>query len=70
MKHLIEHGFIAGKIVTYQKFRNYFNPEQQKAFDSFLLLINDDDIFFKMCLSYQNNNKNNDLIEIKEIDII
>ena len=69
-KYLIKYGALPGVIVTYQKYHDFFSEEQQKAFDSFLLLTSDNDQFFQMCLAYQNDQKNNDKIEIKDMEII
>ena len=45
------------------------STEQQKVFDIFMTITSDDD-FFKMCLAYQNDQKNNIKIDIKDMDIL
>lgn len=67
---LIEHGAVASEIKIYHIYRELFNPEQQKAFDAFASITNNDDDFFAMCLSYQEGVKNNIEIEIKEMEIL
>ena len=69
IKYLIDHGAI-GRRKTYQKFREYFSVEQQKAFDAFISITNNDDEFYQICLAYQNDIKNHVKIEIKEMDIL
>ena len=67
--NLIDHGAIASERETYQKCRHLFTKEQQKVFDIFMTITSDDD-FFKMCLAYQNDQKNNIKIDIKDMDIL
>ena len=69
-KYLIKNGAIPSTILIYKHYRDLFTKEQQDAFDSFLLLTNDDDQFFDMCLTYQNDQKNHVKIEIKDMDIL
>ena len=66
----IKNGMIPSEIETYHKFREYFSVEQQKAFDMFLTLTNNDNDFFHMCLVYQEGLKNNVKMDIKEMDIL
>jgi hypothetical protein len=70
VKLLIAHGATAGKIETYQEFREYFTVEQQEAFDMFLTLTSDDNIFFQMCVAFQEGIKNNVSVKIKDMDIV
>ena len=70
IKRLIKYGFISGKIENYKKYRELFIKEQQKAFDTFASITNNDDDFFQMCLAYQEGIKNNLSIEIQEIGIL
>lgn len=65
---LIKHGAVPGTIAIYKHRREKFSPEQQKAFDMFIMLTTDDTEFFHMCLAYQEGVKND--IKIKEIDIV
>ena len=69
-RELIKHGAIAGKSHTYKKYRNLFMHEQQEAFDMFITITSDDNDFYHMSLAYMNNQKNNDKIEIKEMEIL
>ena len=69
-KLLIAHGAIAGRIEGYQLFRELFTPEQQKAFDAFSSITNNDEDFFRMCLAYQESIKNHVKINIKDMDIL
>lgn len=69
IKSIIHNGGI-GRIATYNTYREYFTHEQQNAFDSFLLLTDDNEMFFQMCLAYQNDQKNKIEIEIKDMDIL
>jgi ankyrin repeat protein len=69
-KLLIKYGAISGKIETYKKYRYLFTQEQQKAFDIYVSITSHDNDFFNMCLSYQNDQKNNVKIEIKDMDIV
>ena len=64
---LVKRGALFRRIIYYLDHKNIFTQEQQNAFDSFLLLTNNDEDFFQMCLAYQNNKK---YIEIKDMDII
>ncbi len=66
----IKHGMLPSEIDAYQYHRKYFTKEQQRAFDAFLLLTNDNNQFFQMCLAYQEDIKNNVKMEIKEMDIL
>jgi hypothetical protein len=66
----IENGAIAGGIESYKKLRDLFSQEQQKAFDTFMSITNNDNDFFQMCLAYQNDKENNVKIEIKDMEII
>lgn len=68
--YLIEHGGIAGKIDSYIENKHFFSDEQQKAFDMFITITNNDDDFFQMCLAYQEGHKNNINIGITDIDLI
>jgi hypothetical protein len=43
---------------------------QQEAFDMFITMTSDDNDFFQMCLAYMNKQKNNDKIEIKDIEFL
>lgn len=75
VEFVIKNGGIASDINTYQHYRHLFTKKQQEHFDVFALLTNtnDDQInyeFFKMCLAYQNDHKNHDRIEIKDINLI
>ena len=69
-KFVIENGGIASDTDTYMHYREFFTPKQQNAFDSFLLLTNNDNDFFQMCLSYQESIKNNVKIDIKDMEIL
>lgn len=66
----IKNGALASDIDTYQTFREYFSVDQQKAFDAFASITSYDEDFFQMCLAYQNDQKNNIKIEIKDMDIL
>jgi ankyrin repeat protein len=65
----IQNGAVASTIAIYQKCRNFFTPEQQEAFDLFMTITNNDEDFFNMCLSYQNDKKNQVKMKIKDMDI-
>ncbi len=69
-KFFIDHGAVASEIDIYHVYRELFTHEQQKSFDSFLLLTNDDDQFFQMCLAYQEGIKNNVEIDVRDMDIL
>jgi hypothetical protein len=69
IKLLINHNAI-GNIKTYKVCREYFNKEQQEIFDMFLSIVTNDEDFFVMCLSYQDDKKNNVKIDIKDMEIL
>ena len=69
-KLLITHGAISGKIETYKKYQHCFTQKQQEVFDAFASIANNDDDFFHMCLTYQNDQKNKIEIEIKDMEIL
>ena len=70
IEFLIKNGAIASDINRYHHLKAFFSIEQQKAFDTFASITSNDDDFFNMCLSYQNDQKNNVKIEIKDMDIL
>lgn len=67
---LISHGALASERDVYEKYRHFYPLEQQKAFDAFSSITNNDKDFFQMCLAYQENIKNNVKIEINDLDIL
>lgn len=66
----ISAGAIPSEIITYHQLRHLFSEEQREAFDMFITITSDDNDFFQMCLAYMNKQKNNDKIEIKDIEIL
>lgn len=66
----IKNGAVPSTILIYKHCRDLFTQKQKNAFDSFLLLTNDDHQFFQMCLTYQNDQKNKVKIEIKDMEIL
>ena len=66
---LIKHGAVPGTIAIYKHRREKFSPEQQKAFDMFIMLTTDDTEFFHMCLAYQESIKNHVKMDIKNMEI-
>jgi ankyrin repeat protein len=68
---LINANGLGREIKTYKKFRNLFTKDQQEAFDTFASIANNDDnFFFQMCLTYQNDQQNHIKIEIKDMEIL
>lgn len=68
IKMLIQHGAVPSIQRTYKINRQLFTEEQQKAFDAFSTITNNDEDFFQMCLAYQEGLKNK--IDIKNMDIL
>jgi ankyrin repeat protein len=66
----INHGAIAGKIKTYDFYRDLFTKAQQDAFDMFKSICADDNDFYQMCLAYNEGMKNNVAMDIKEMNIL
>lgn len=66
---LISRGAVPGQIKTYLGFQYCFSEKQQKVFDVFISITNNDYEFSQMCLAYQNGLKNNIKMEIKDIAI-
>lgn len=66
---LIKKGICPSTINDYLSYKSFFKKEEQDAFDAFLLLTDDDNDFFQMCLAYQNDQKNKVDIYIKDMDI-
>ncbi len=67
---LIENGAVPSKVIKYKKIRHLFSEEQQKAFDAFVSITNNDNDFFHMCLAYENDQKNNVNMNIKDMDLL
>ncbi len=70
INELINNGGLFSKITNYKKYKNFFSKKQQEAFDSFLLLTDNNETFFQMCLAYQNDQKNNIKMDVKDMGII
>ena len=66
----IKYGAIAGKIKTYDFYRDLFTKKQQDAFDMFKSICAEDNDFYQMCLAYQEGMKNNVAMDIKEMEIL
>jgi ankyrin repeat protein len=69
-KFFIKNGAVASSILIYRHCRELFTKKQQEVFDAFVSITSNDDYFFQMCLAYQNDQKNNVKIEIKDLDIL
>lgn len=66
---LIQNKAVATSVYSYQKYRDLFTKEQLSAFDVISMLSSNDNDFFKMCLEFNEDIKNDVNINIKEIEI-
>ena len=66
---LIRNKAVPTSVYHYKLYRDLFTKEQQHAFDSFLLLTNNDDDFHQICLACNEDIKNDVYMNIKEIEI-
>lgn len=67
---LIDFGLMPTTIHSYKRNRELFNEEIQTMFDVFITLTDCDVDFFAMCLAYQESMKNNDKMNVKDMEIL